>query len=140
MYQPPKPNWWSRNWKWFIPAGCLTTLLVCAGGLTLYLVFIFSKIKSSEVYKEAVLRAKASEEVQAVLGTPIEEGFLVSGNIRLSGSSGQADLTIPISGPKGAATLYVEAEKSAGKWVFSTLVVAPEGSETKIDLLAGTEW
>ncbi len=136
MYQPPKPNWWSRNWKWFVPVGCLTTLLVCAGGLALFLIFIFSKIKSSEVYKEAVLRAKASEEVQAVLGTPIEEGFLVSGNIQVNDLSGQADLAIPISGPKGAATLYVEAEKSAGKWEFSTLMVALEGAATKIDLLA----
>jgi hypothetical protein len=41
---------------------------------------------------------------------------------------------IPLSGPKGKATLYVEAMKSADIWVFQTMVVKIEKTGERIDL------
>ncbi len=29
--QPPRPGWWTRNWKWFVPTGCLGMLLLGGG-------------------------------------------------------------------------------------------------------------
>jgi hypothetical protein len=26
MNQPQERNWWNRNWKWFVPLGCLGTI------------------------------------------------------------------------------------------------------------------
>jgi hypothetical protein len=46
----------------------------------------------------------------------------------------QANLSIPLSGPKGKATLYVEAMKSADLWVFQTMVVKIEKTGERIDL------
>ena len=69
------------------------------------------------------------------MGSPIKEGLLVAGNINIRGSSGEADLAIPISGPKGKAILYAVATKSAGKWTFRTLEVAMEASGERIDIL-----
>ena len=51
--------------------------------------------------------------------------------------SGYADLVIPISGPKGEGTLYVEAEKARGQWYFTTLEVTVAGTNDSYDLLAG---
>ncbi|MEX0701876.1 MAG: cytochrome c oxidase assembly factor 1 family protein [Planctomycetales bacterium] len=134
MDQPPQRNWWSRNWKWVVPVGCLTPVVVCGGGIALLVFGVFGAIKSSDVYTEAIARAKANEEVQAALGEPIEEGFLVSGNINVSDATGNADLAIPISGPKGNGTIHAVATKVAGKWEYSTLEVEVPGRAGRIDL------
>ena len=68
------------------------------------------------------------------IGTPIKEGMFVSGNTHVDGASGNADLSIPISGPKGKATIYAAATKFAGKWTYDKLVVQPASGD-QIDLL-----
>ena len=139
MNQRYEPNWWQRNWKWFVPVGCLSTLLLFVGGIVLLVTFVFGMMKSSDVYGQAVARAKANPEVIAALGSPITEGYSTSGNIQQSGPSGSAELSIPLSGPKGKATIYVEARKSAGEWSFGKLQVEIESSHQRIDLLTGAE-
>jgi Cytochrome oxidase complex assembly protein 1 len=47
---------------------------------------------------------------------------------------GEANPSIPLSGPKGKATLYVEAKKSADTWFFQTMVVKIERNGERIDL------
>ncbi|HUW55128.1 MAG TPA: cytochrome c oxidase assembly factor 1 family protein [Planctomycetota bacterium] len=131
----PQKNWWGRNWKWFVPTGCLTLIVVVGGCIAGIVGLVFSMLKSSDAYRDALAAAKASVVVQKALGTPIEEGFLVSGNINVSGTSGNANLAIPISGPKGEATIYVVATKSAGKWTFEKLDVVVKGTHERIDLL-----
>ncbi len=96
-------------------------------------VLVFSVIKSSDAYRTALDRAKNDDRVVAALGTPIHDGLVPSGKTNVSGPSGEADLAIPISGPKGKATIYVVGKKSAGKWDFSKLVVQIDGGEM-IDL------
>lgn len=135
MNQLKEGNWWSRNWKWFVPVGCLGTIVLFAGFVAVIMFFVFGLMKSSDVYKEAVAKAEANSSVVEALGSPIEKGLFVSGNISVSGPSGQADLAIPISGPNGKATVFVVATKSAGKWTFSTLVVEFKESGTQISLL-----
>ena len=135
MKQPREENWWSRNWKWFVPVGCLGTIILVAGFVAVIMFTVFGFMKSSDVYKEAVANAKANSSVVEVLGSPIEEGLFVSGNINVSGTSGRADLSIPISGPNGKATVFVVATRTAGNWNFSTLVVEFKESGTQISLL-----
>jgi hypothetical protein len=48
----------------------------------------------------------------------------------VSGPSGETDLAIPISGPKGKAAIYVVGTKSASQWEFSRLIVQTESGET----------
>jgi Cytochrome oxidase complex assembly protein 1 len=130
-----RPNWWKRNWVWFVPIGCL-------GMLALFVVFVgsvalivFSAMKSTDVYKDALARAKANSAVIEVLGSPIKEGFLVSGNTNVNGASGEANLSIPISGPNGKGTIYVAANKSLGRWNYSGLIVEITKTHQRIDLL-----
>jgi len=96
---------------------------------------VFSAVKSTDVYRDALARAKAHPSVIEILGSPIKEGFLVSGNTNVNGASGEANLSIPISGPKGKGTIYVAANKSLGKWNYSGLIVEIEKTHQRIDLL-----
>ena len=136
---PLRRSWWSRNWMWFVPTGCLAMLVLFAVFIGGIVMVVFGAMKSSDAYKTAVARARANPEVVAALGTPIEEGLFVSGKTNVEGSSGEADLTISISGPKGKAKLYAIATKSAGRWTYSTLEVAIDGRDDRINLLAQTE-
>jgi Cytochrome oxidase complex assembly protein 1 len=116
---PPTPaaprNWWQRNWKWFVPTGCLTLFVGAIVFIAAIVLLVFGAIKSSDAYKTAVSRVKADSRVTEAIGTPIKEGWVVGGHTEVSGGSGQADLTIPIHGPKGEATIYTTATKSAGR-------------------------
>ncbi len=127
-------NWWGRNWKWVVPVGCLLPLVLGAGIVFLVASLILGAIKSSDPYTQALARARADDRVKALLGEPIQPGFWASGNFQVNGSSGSADFSIPLSGPKSSATLYVTAVKAAGRWQFTNLEVAPKGVETRIDL------
>ena len=95
---------------------------------------VFSVLKSSDAYKTALSRAQNDERVAAALGTPIRDGLVPSGSTNAKGASGEADLAIPISGPKGKATIYAVGTKSAGEWAFSKLAVQVNGSDELIDL------
>lgn len=133
--QPQPAGWWSRNWKWFVPTGCCLTPLVLGGAFVAFLVLvIFGAMKQTDVYQTALARAKADQRVTNALGTPIEEGWFLSGNTKVSGSSGEADLTIPISGPKGKGTIYAVATKFAGEWTYSKLVVKIDSTGETLDL------
>lgn len=132
---PPRKNWLSRNWKWFVPVGFLGVLVIIAGFVALIVSLIFGMMKSTDAYKDAMAKVKADPVVQSAIGTPIEESFFIMGSMHISGPSGQADLSIPISGPKGRGTIFIVAAKSAGQWTFSTLVVEIKDSGRRIDLL-----
>ncbi len=131
--RPTQRGWLARNWKWL-----LATLFL--GGLVLmfgFFALIMGAIRSSDVAKASVATAQSNRQVVQQLGAPIEEGWLLSGSVNVSNASGDADLSVPISGPKGKGTVYVTARKSAGRWHYSVMQVAIDGSDERIDLLAG---
>jgi hypothetical protein len=92
------------------------------------------QMKQSDAYKIALARAQANPAVIEAIGSPISQTGIVSGNSNVSGAVGEANLSIPLSGPKGKATLYVEAKKSADTWFFQTMVVKIEKTGERIDL------
>ena len=135
--QPPQQQQkgcWGRNWKWFVPAGCLGLILAIVGvGVGIFFIAM-SALKSSEVYQEALRRAQNSPKVIEQLGEPVKDGWFVKGNVRVDGASGYADFVIPISGPKGKATIYAVATKESSHWMFDLLDVDVEGG-TRFSLL-----
>ena len=128
-------EWYERNKKWAVPVGCLVAIVVIAGFVGGLFLIAFSAFKYSGVYVESLKQAHANPAVIQALGEPIEEGFFVFGSIHVNGPSGEADIAIPISGPKGSGTIYAVATKSAGIWHFEVLEVDIKGSEDRIDLL-----
>lgn len=135
--QPPAPprSWWSRNWKWVVPVGCLLPILALGGFLTAILAIVFGSLRSTDVYKETLDSARSHPAVVEALGQPVEDGWFMSGNIETTGPSGSADIAIPVHGPKGEGKLYAVAVKSADRWEYQTLEVAVEGRDGRIDLL-----
>ena len=133
----PARNWWSRNWKWFVPVGCLSLILLFGAFIAVVLGAASGMMKSSDAYKEGLARAQASAAVTEALGTPIAPGWFTSGSVSVTGGSGEAHLEIPVSGPKSKGTIYVEATKSAGEWSYSKLEVVTASGE-RIDLLDGS--
>ena len=134
----PRPNWWKRNWNWFVPVGCLSMLVLFVAFVVSIALIVFSAMKSTDVYKAALARARAHPSVIEALGSPIKEGFLVSGNTNVNGASGEANLAIPVSGPKGKGTIYVAAKKSLGRWDYSGLVLEIANTHQRIDLLGSS--
>jgi hypothetical protein len=128
-------TWWDRNWKWFVPVGCLSGLTFLGGLVGTILIFVFSLMKSSDAYKLAFARAQRNPAVVNALGEPLKGGLFVSGNVNVNGPSGRADLSIPIAGPKGSGTIYIKATKSMGQWSFDQLVVQVERTGERVDLL-----
>jgi hypothetical protein len=109
-------------------------LFLVAAFVFFIVAIVFGALKSSDAYKMALARAKADPRVVNALGSPIKDGLFISGKTNVSGTSGQADLTVPISGPNGNGTLYFVASKFAGEWTFSKLMVTVEKTGEKIDL------
>lgn len=124
------PDWAERNWKWLVPAACLfaatATFGAFLGGRAL--------LRSSVPFRESLVRAQADPGVAAALGTPITDGFWLAGQINLKNSDGSASLAIPISGPKGAATLHVVGEKHHGQWRYPQVLVRLHSEDKQFDL------
>ncbi len=93
-------------------------------------------IRSSAPYQVAMKAAQHDSAVAAAMGTPVSAGWLTSGQINVSGASGHADLSIPISGPRNSGTIAVRADKTGGSWTFSTLSVQVSGHPAPLDLLS----
>jgi Cytochrome oxidase complex assembly protein 1 len=95
-----------------VGCGCpALALLICA-----FILFVFTLIKQSQPYKDAVALATNSAAVQAELGQPIQADFLVWGSAKTYGDSGYANLTFPIHGPKGTAKVHCVSRLARGQW------------------------
>jgi Cytochrome oxidase complex assembly protein 1 len=127
-------SWLGRNWKWVVPVGCLTSIVAVVAGIAGIVVLVFGFMKTSDVYQQALQRASSHEVVIEALGEPVEAGWYVAGSINVEGSSGTADISIPIAGPKGNATIFAVARKSAGRWTYDVLEVEVQGRTERIDL------
>lgn len=134
-----RPNWFTRNWKWAVPFGVLAMLLLALAFVGGIFFLVESSFQHSEFYAQALQRARANPRVAQKFGKPLQAGWLATGKLNTSGSSGDADISIPVSGPKGKGTLYVVAKKSAGVWTIVTLQVEVTGEAERIDLLQPDE-
>jgi hypothetical protein len=116
-------------------------MILLAVGSCAVIGFVFvskmsAELKSSWAFTEGVKLAQNNPQVIAKLGQPIEATWVVVGTIHTENEdSGGADVTFPITGPKGAASVHAIAEKKAGKWAFRKAEAILPGNEI-IDLLA----
>lgn len=132
---PVKKNWFEQNWKWVVPFGCTGALFFFVAFALAIFFFVVGVIKTSDVYKQAMIMAVSNQAVADKIGSPIEPGWYLMGDIHVSGPSGNAQISIPIHGPKGSATVYAIATKVAGLWTFSVLEVEITASGERVKLL-----
>lgn len=127
------PNWFGRNWKWAVPVGCLTLALLFLGAIAAFVYFLFGVMKNAEPYQHAVGVAQSHPALVQALGSPVRAGFMLSGSIEVADEEGNADLSFPVEGPRGEATVHVAARKVHGVWIYD-LIEADLGAPGRIDL------
>lgn len=113
---PIQRSWIERHPRWKIPLGAVLILLfgvVCSvPGL-----FIAQRtIQHSGAYVEALVMAQAEPEVTNLLGDGWKPGLWTWGHFKSGTSSGYADLSIPVSGPRRSGTIEVVARKNDDQW------------------------
>lgn len=127
---------WKRytpDGKWIQPPLLSTRARLLAGAVIASLLLILFAIplssqiiqdmKRSDAYKLTMRTAEVSPCVLSALGSPLQPGWMLSGNITESATHGSADLSIPVNGPKGKGTLEVQATKFDGRWKIESLVL-----------------
>jgi hypothetical protein len=127
-------SWFGRNWKWAVPVGCFSVIALFVAFIAGIVLVVFGFIRSSEVYQYALERALTNQGVIEALGEPVEPGWYVTGSIDVEAGGGSADISIPIAGPRGDATVLVVATRRAGRWEYDVLEVEVEGDSERIDL------
>jgi hypothetical protein len=135
----PEKSWLERHARWKIPIGCLIVVVLLGGFVAAVFTVVSTSFRRSYVFQEAIARAERNPQVADRIGTPLRPGWVPQGRIEVSGSSGSAQMEIPVTGPHGKATISLEARKVAGTWRFSTLQVQLEGQSDSVNLLAGDE-
>ena len=128
-------SWFDRNWKWLVSVACVLMLAIIGGFIFAVFMLVSRLMHSSGSYQQAMARVRQDSALIAALGTPIEDGFWMTGKVTENGETGTADLKVPLSGPKGGAVLYVRATKSAGVWTYSHLQVEIDSTKQQINLL-----
>ena len=134
--QPIEKSWIERHPLWKIPLGCLTLFVLMAGFAVLVITIVETSFRHSEVYQRALTMASTNHQVREEIGEPIEAGWFVSGQLNVNGSSGKADLSIPVGGNRGKGRIRAVAYKSGGLWTFTWLQVNVDGYREAIDLLS----
>jgi cytochrome oxidase complex assembly protein 1 len=115
-----------------IIVGVVLLFVLFVAGLAFVLI---SSMKSSDPYQHAVNVVRRNPQVVAALGTPVAPSWYLLGSINLSGNSGNADLTIPVSGIRQKGSVHVVARKSSGHWTYQTLEFTVDGQEEPVNLL-----
>ena len=78
--------------------------------------------------------AQTDTRVADLFGSPIQNSGSIHGSISEQGVSGDADLVIPIAGPRAKGFLFASARRGNGKWNFYSLAVQVNGSSETVTL------
>jgi hypothetical protein len=115
---------------------------ISGAALVFFLLFVafilfcsFGLLRNSDPVRLALAKARTNASVLEQIGQPIHEGWLVKGKLHTTDTSGHAELSIPIDGPKGKGAIDLVADKNLSTWSFSKLQVAPENGTARINLL-----
>ena len=136
MEEVQQKSWFKRNWLWFVTTmGCLTLIVLFFLGIGSLIFGITNMISDSEPAQYAIEQAELNPIVVEALGEPIEKDGISSGSINFSNGDGNADLRIPIRGPKGTAVIRVVAEKYEDDWSYQKIYIVINDIEKRIDLL-----
>lgn len=115
----------------------LKIALIVLGSFFALLIIIFivifasvrSTLRSSEVYAQAMSTLQSTPEAVQLLGSPVEGGRAVSGSINVSNGSGDAELSIPVSGSLQKGDLIALAERENGQWQIYFLELQLENGQ-----------
>ena len=135
MSETARTTWFDCNWLWVvIPLAVIAFVgsLLVFGAIIVSIVFGF--IKATDPYQQAVTRARANPAIISALGTPVTEGWFLQGEVNFENQTGNANLAIPLSGPKGSGTVYIVGKRAAGTWSYSRIAITLDSTHEVVDL------
>ncbi|WIH05302.1 cytochrome c oxidase assembly factor 1 family protein [Xanthomonas translucens pv. graminis] len=124
-----RKGWWARHWKWAVPLLALLLGAMLLASMAVFVLGIARVTKASEPYRVGLMAAQRDQRVIAALGAPVKDGIIPSGSISTSNGTGSANFSVSLHGARGNGTLYIEAERHAGQWHYTTLQVLPDAGE-----------
>jgi len=86
-------------------------------------------MRGNFAYTEGVRLLSENGAAKAILGSPIEAGHILSGNVQLNNLDGIAVYALKVSGPKCAGTYYIRADKHLGSWDIYLLALESHCTE-----------
>lgn len=120
-----------RRLIWLIVGGALALLVLFAVGL---FAVVQHLIGSAEPVQAALREVNQCLPCRKAIGTPIERGWFFMGQVNWSGTGGNADLRIPVEGPRGSGTLRVQSLRTDGVWRFVELILSIPAKDQTITL------
>ena len=94
-----------------MPVGCLLPVFLVGGWALMVFFFATGIMKQSDAYKVALARAQPNSAVIEAIGSPISQTGIASGNSNVNGPTGEANLSIPLSGPKRESYALCRSKK-----------------------------
>lgn len=85
--------------------------------------------EASKPYEYALEKINHDEQIIDLLGSPIEKDGMVKGNINWHNGEKKAEMKIPIAGPKGTGTLYINASGEGDGWSYHEIRVTVKDNE-----------
>ena len=134
-------GWFNRNWKWAVPTGgCLLVIILFAAFAGTIFYGVTSMLSDSQAYQDAFEKARTNELVIERLGEPLEPNGIMGGNINYRNGYGEANISIPVKGPKGEGTIRVEGGGVDDTWSYDKMEVYLPETDEIIDLLHDQEF
>ncbi len=93
--------------------GCL---LIVIGVLAAVFFVLLNLFKTSDSYIRATAFVLQCDQVQELVGEPMEFGFLPTGNISTGAATSTAEFVIPVKGPEGSTKVQVSLQKTEDEW------------------------
>jgi len=135
-HQEQQKSWFARNWGWAVPVGgCLTIIILFFVFLGSVIFGVSELMTNSDPYKDALAKVKQDDYVIEILGEPIETNGIMQGSLSYENNVGDANISVPIKGPKGEARVYVVGTKTNDQWEYSEMYVIISETDEQIDLL-----
>ena len=132
----PEKNWWTKNWKWFVPTFLfLITILglfssISNGNVT----DIAQAYSDASLYENAIKKAKTNQRVLEVLGEikPIDKLAILEGTAIYSKNNNSVETSIRIKGTKGKAKLDIVADKKGTEWIYKKINIRIKNPKEEI--------
>lgn len=130
-------DWLRRRWKYPLVASIATFVsigLLVALSVSLSIRSTDRRMRGSDVTKLTIATAAANTALTNELGVPLKTEELITGYV--STNAGNAQVIIPVSGPRGSGVLYARLLRQGNTWQMQSLIFREKGIAVNLDLLA----
>ncbi|MDZ4288573.1 MAG: cytochrome c oxidase assembly factor Coa1 family protein [Prosthecobacter sp.] len=102
--------------------GCAALVMLGAALVAGIFFLVMGVMRSDETCAQTLKAAQESKEMQQELGQPMRMGWFVTGDISTFNGNGTVNVTVPIVGPAGEASVHTMGTREpGGPWVFTRM-------------------